>query len=225
MSPPLDSACFAAIDRWSTLRAAELPGTPALSAPLVVELPPGYDTSRVRVMIVGQETFGWGESLDYNKKPEETLETLKFWYRDFDRGARYRATPFWQAAGQIYAALNPGSDARAFIWSNLYKLDVGGRRPSAEREKEIDDAHLLQLEVAEWKPQVVVFFTGPQYDDRLLRCFPGATITPLSRALARVSHPDLPSASFRTYHPKYLRLSRQWATLTAITSMCEGSLA
>jgi hypothetical protein len=221
MSQELETAYLSAIARWSALRSAELPGTPALSAPLVVELPPGYDSSRVRVMIVGQESFGWGESLDYNKKADETLDTLKFWYRDFDRGARYRATPFWQAAGQIYSALNPGSDSRAFLWSNLYKMDVGGRRPSAEREREIDDAHLLQLEVAEWKPQVVVFFTGPQYDDRLLRCFPGATIVQLARALARVTHPDLPSLAFRTYHPKYLRLSRQWATLSTIASLCE----
>jgi len=221
MSEQLDSAYLDAVRRWRTLRSAEVPGAPRISAPLVIDVPPAYSGARVRLMIVGQESFGWGESIDHTLSAEDVLNTLRSWYREFDRASGYKATPFWQAAMQIFTALNPAATSRAFLWSNLYKMDVGGRRPSPDSEAALDDAHLIRAEIEALSPQVVVFFTGPAYDDRLLRCFPGATLTPVSRALARVSHPALPPLAFRTYHPRYLRMSRQWATLTQITSACD----
>lgn len=221
MSDPLAAAYLDAVRRWRGLRSSEVPGAPPISAPLVIDVPPGYEASQVRLMIVGQEALGWGESINPTLPAEDVLNTLRSWYRDFDRGSRYKATPFWQAAMQIFMALNPAATSRVFLWSNLYKMDVGGRRPSPANEAAFDDAHLLRVETEALRPHVVVFFTGPSYDDRLLRCFPGAMLTPVSRALVRVSHPALPPLSFRTYHPKYLRMSRQWATLTQITSACD----
>ena len=223
MPDQLTAVYLDAILQWRALRSAETPDTPALSAPLVIDAPPEYEAAQVRLMIVGQETLGWGESIAPTRDSEDILETLRDWYRDFDRGARYRATPFWQAAHQLFTTLNPSATARAFIWSNLYKMDVGGRRPPVDREAEINDAHILQTEVMALRPEVVVFFTGPQYDRRLIDCFPNATFTQISRTLARVAHPTLPLLSFRTYHPKYLRLSRQWATLATITAACTAA--
>lgn len=201
-----------AIELWTSLRTQH----PALSAPLLVHPTDEYARSRTRLMIVGQETLGWGEGLNSAESPEVLREKLQQGYRDFDLGANYKATPFWDASNQLYFGLNPSATSRAFIWTNLVKMDNARRRPGLEFESSISALNLLDAELAAFKPQVVVFFTGPRYDDLLLRTFAGATLTPVVKSLFRVEHPSLPIHSFRTYHPKYLRLSKQWSVLNEI---------
>ena len=72
--------------------------TPGLSAPFVVAPDANYRDAAVRLMIVGQETFGWGEGIDEGQSAEELVEILRGWYRSFNLGAKYRSTPFWCAA-------------------------------------------------------------------------------------------------------------------------------
>lgn len=58
------------------------------------------------------------------------------------------------------------------------------------------------------KPDVVLFFTGPNYDDLLLNVFDDIQFRSVSdkscRQLAVVSSKYLPEKSLRTYHPGYL---------------------
>jgi hypothetical protein len=72
-------------------------------------------------------------------------------------------------------------------------------------------------------PDAVIFFTGPWYEKRLELTFVGAQMHEVSglptNLLARLVHPDLPWHSYRTYHPNYLRRSRQWDLLTVITNL------
>lgn len=220
MAETLDALYLAAVQRWRELRAVEPTDALHLSAPLLIAAPAEYARAGCRVMIVGQQTAGWGETIDPRREAEDILAELQEGYRSFDLGAHYRPTPFWRAAHQVFATLNPGCHDRSFLWSNLYKIDLGGKRPPIERESEIADMKLLPAEIRTFSPHVVVFFTGPYYDQRLLGTFPGAMIEPVSKVVARVRHDLLPSFSFRTYHPKYLCLSRQWSALEEITSTC-----
>ena len=114
-----------AVTTWRQLRATH----PALSAPLVVAPGTAYAATKTRLMIVGQETLGWGENCDVGQPVGELVEVLEQWYRAFDLGAKYRSTPFWNAADQLFRRLNPETASRSFIWSNLVKMDSGGRRP------------------------------------------------------------------------------------------------
>jgi len=193
---------------------------PGLSAPFVVAPRSAYRRAAVRLLVVGQETFGWGEGIDKDQPAEQLVEILRDWYRSFDLGAHYRSTPFWSAADHVFRALNPAADSRAFLWSNLVKMDFRRSRLAPEIEERVADLRLLQLEIAEFSPEVVVFFTGPRYDERLKRSFPGARFEPAGSLLFRVIHPDLPPRSFRTYHPRYLRMSRHWSVLDDLISQC-----
>jgi hypothetical protein len=175
----------------------------------------------VRLLIVGQETYGWGEGIDHGQPVEELVDELSSWYRSFDLGAKYRSTPFWAAADQIYRALNPKAEGRAFLWSNLVKMDSGKSRVSAEVEERVAALRLLQLEIAAHRPEVVVFFSGPRYDHRLTASFPDAVLEAAGPLLSRVVHPDLPERSYRTYHPRYLRMSRHWDVLVELSSRCK----
>ncbi len=220
MNQELTVAYLKAVEHWRTLREMDPLGTPPISAPHLIDEPPGYGDSHYPVMIVGQETKGWGETIDPRRDPEGVLAELRAWYRGFALGAKYRPTPFWQAANKLFKALNSNSSAPSYLWSNLYKMDVGAGRPPVEIEAAPADTNLLPAELVAFNPRVVVFFTGPNYDRRLLDIFPGATFALLSNALAHVSHPSLPLLSFRTYHPKYLRLSRNWGVLDELVSAC-----
>jgi hypothetical protein len=102
------------------------------------------------------------------------------------------------------------------VWSNLNPVDVDKRRPY-EIEDQLAQLRLLSAQVTILRPDAVVFLTGPAYDGILNINFPGAvqaTVSALDiRTLCKVSHQDLPRKTFRTYHPKYLRLSKQYGSV------------
>lgn len=180
-----------------------------VSGPLLISVPSGYERAEVRLMIVGQQTNGW---------PSITvgLGELLRTYRDFDLGRSYTASPFWQASHQLFGGVNPEGPERAFLWSNLVRVDQHCERPKPEIEEAVSKLGLLSVELQLLKPDAVVFFTGPHYDERLCRTFAGIAYRELAPDVDRLEHPDLPVKSFRTYHPRYLWQAKKRAALEAI---------
>ena len=181
----------------------------AVSGPLLVTTPYSYAQTRVRLMIIGQQTYGWpsvGVGL------EELLRT----YKEFDLGREYYSSPFWQASHRVFRSVNPDGPERAFLWSNLVRVDQNGKRPCAEIENAVSDLGLLNRELHILEPDAAVFFTGPHYDDRLRRTFPRVRYHELAEDVERLEHQDLPVKSFRTYHPRYLWQAKKRAALTRI---------
>ena len=205
-----------AVHDWARLRETH----PQLSAPLLLNPPSEYFSLQNRLMIVGQETLGWGEELSADDSTSDLVAALRSGYSNFALGAGYRSTPFWAAANQLFKVLNPAATTRCYLWSNLVKMDDAGRRPNAELERVVADLGLLEAEIESYDPQVVIFFTGPYYDARLVATFPGAELVRHSKPVARLVHPNLPTRTFRTYHPRYLRMSRQWHALDEIADRC-----
>jgi hypothetical protein len=189
-----------------------LPG--GVSKPLLMQVPSGYGATPQKLMIVGQETKGWGP-----KGAQPSVADLMGGYAGFNLGANYRRNPFWVASHQLHRALNPDAPEPSFLWSNLVKVDQNERRPTAEVEETVARLGLLAMEIGVTRPDVVVFFTGPRYDARLEATFPGARLEEAGPKVSRVVHRDLPELTFRTYHPGYLRRSRQWAVLSELASL------
>jgi len=180
-----------------------------VSGPLLMKVPEAYRCAGVRLLIVGQQTYGW---------PSVTvgLDELLRTYVAFDLGSEYYSSPFWQASHQVFRAVNPDGPDRAFLWSNLVRVDQYGKRPSAEIEDVVSGLGLLNREFQILKPDAAVFFTGPYYDERLRQTFPGVRYHDLDHDVVRLEHEELPAMSFRTYHPRYLWLGRKRAALTSI---------
>ena len=186
-----------------------VPNTGRQSGPQLLCVPDAYMECRVKLMIVGQEPYGWYEGKF--AAPYDVSELMKA-YAEFGLGVQWRGTPFWQAAHQVYRGLNPDGPPDAFLWSNLVKLDVGGRRPGEDLTSNVLGLRLLQHELTITQPDVVVFFTGPTYDRFLSKSFPNTTRSEIVPGLNHV-HDDsgvLPPRTFRTYHPRYLRMARRW---------------
>jgi hypothetical protein len=175
-----------------------------VSCPLLLHVPEAYPASRCKLLVIGQQTRGWAQPGD------NTIETLQGKYDRFHLGEHLLRTPFWQACHKLAGALNGDELRYDFLWSNLIRVDQDRRRPDPLVEDEIGRVFpVLPREIEITQPDVVVFFTGPLYDARLLNTFPGLEIFKAAgykiQALARLRHPGLPYQSYRTYDPAYLR--------------------
>ncbi len=67
---------------------------------------------------------------------------------------------------------------------------------------------VFQQEIAALDPHVVIFLTGPYYDCVIKRFYPNPKEFELppfkTRQVMRIGAPDLPTLTFRSYHPGYV---------------------
>ena len=212
---------------------------PEISPPLLLRIPPDWERSPYPVMVVGQETQGWGLNEKYHNQPggpceicpykeyipakgrkvAQPIDALLHLYETFDFAETQpetRRSPFWRA----FRELKKTDPQTCLVWSTLYRVDfkehsVLNAPKSTLREIREAQRGLLSDEIRILGPLVVVFFTGPNYDNEIEAEFPGVEFCPVeastsTRKLARLEHPQLPHSSFRTYHPNYLQRSGNW---------------
>ena len=192
-----------------------------ISYPLLIHAFPKYQQANVKLFVVGQQTYGWGFNKyrdeywcpsKWDNSFEKLIGELIKVYKNFHLGEDYYSTPFWRAAYNLYRKLNAYGPEYGFLWSNLVKVDQDQNRPEGFVEEIVCNSFpVLPLEIEVTRPDVVVFFTGPRYDQRLKQTFRALSFDKIQgydeRTLSRVVHGGLPKNSFRTYHPKYLSLS------------------
>lgn len=75
--------------------------------------------SKHKLMIFGQETYGWYE--DYIRTEKDVQECLKQ-YEDFRLGENYSSL-FWQYAHLLNMKIN-GTDYLNFVWANVNRGGV-----------------------------------------------------------------------------------------------------
>jgi len=215
-------------------KAADLPPALAgdLSAPLAMAMPPEWQESQHKILIVGQETLGW----DYRWSADDwksglldgpgrsdRAKALINAYEAFDLAAsqpKSVRSPFWRAQRAL-ADRFEGGDYRKVLWTNLSRCDttmadhgVASVWKTLSYEDLDTMCHwqspLLRAEIANSGAKRVIFFTGPNYDYLLDRTFSAVQYKPVfdgvaEREAARMVSPDLPLQSFRLYHPAYLQ--------------------
>lgn len=160
-----------------------------------------YWRSSRKVAFVGQETKGWPSEPD--------IYAQMATYTRFNLGKGYYSSPFWNIIRKFEAALTGSTFSSA--WLNLNRYDEGGRQPTVKNQRILAELDFLLLEeLTLINPAVVIFFTGPSYDQRISKLLEARPLEIESfppRQLCRLLSPVLTSVIFRSYHPKYLRLS------------------
>jgi hypothetical protein len=173
-----------------------------LAGPLLMSPNSDYFNSTNKLLIIGQETNGWSYHID-------DLEKQMQQYEDFNVGIEYYSSPFWNITRKVEDAL--GNKPHSCAWTNLNKFDLDAGRPNGQYEtaiSELDDILLSELKIL--KPDFCLFYTGPSFDNRLKTIFndiefieiPNFTI----RQFCKLKHPCLPENSYRSHHPKSLRI-------------------
>lgn len=158
-------------------------------------------------MIVGQQPFGWsgGPNTSWDNDESE-VDALLNLYRKFDLGGHYRATPFWSFSHKIAAQINESE--KSFLWSNLLKVDKDGQRVEPVEEDQLKSIGLLAEEIEIIHPDVILFFTGPDYDSVLCKHLAVTLDERGNRLMSEVKGFQFGTLALRTYHPMYLRLAK-----------------
>ena len=164
-----------------------------------------YKKSRYQLVIFGQETNGW--YCDYMNSEEELKKNIQK-YKDFRLGEKYNSL-FWRYAHRFNEELN-GFDNQNFVWLNINKFGKdsdAGRPEQAVLDNEVKFYNLLADELSILKPNVCLFFTGPDYDQDITRKLPDVTFREFGgfelKKVAQLCSRNLPHHSYRTYHPGY----------------------
>ena len=177
--------------------------------PHLISPPVEYKDSNLKVLYVGQETNGWEGAY---KKSKGTDHLLKV-YDDFANGGKAfkRGGQFWNAIKFFQNKFLELDSSSQFVWSNLIKVgkDHNKGRPCntvLDWQKPWDP--ILKKEIFTFKPDVAIFFSGPNYDGLIKKHFPDIEFIPIGdyniRELCGLKSKSLPRDSFRTYHPGYL---------------------
>src|SRR5438045_2506730 len=148
-----------------------------LSKPFFISVPEGYPTRTPKVLIVGQQTNGWGDGPKEFSPADPVGSLMATYEKVFLHGPHSGA--YTQGSIELYKALDPGGPDRGCVWSNLVKVGEGNARPT---DREVEDSvarlALLEAELRILKPDIAVFFTGPDYDARLRTTFPDVRFVP-----------------------------------------------
>ena len=176
-----------------------------MNGPFLIAPNDAYQQAAIKVAFIGQETNGWSNKPDIS----EQMTT----YINFNLGENYKyrkISPFWGVIRKIETALTGSILSSA--WLNLNRYDQDKKAPSIGNQlilSELD--YLLVEELKLIAPDVVIFLTGPHYDQRITSLLQGEK-TPIDgfnqRKLCQIKSPALTSMIFRTYHPNYLRRAR-----------------
>jgi hypothetical protein len=201
-----------------------------LSQPQLMVIPQSYMDSEIRLMIVGQESGGWGDPA-WDASSDEGRALLLSDYTGFNLalGNRSHGTPFWQASYRIRDLLNPKGAPNSFLWSNLVPVSEkqgNGKfgHPSDEVAKTATALRLLQTEMEVARPDVVVFFTGVSHDPLLRSAFPEAQIVDLGEGIAEVKGLPAGSVAYRCEHPLTLQTSKRLSVLDRVATLARDSI-
>jgi len=168
-----------------------------------------YTIQPFPLLVVGKETFGWCPFSDIVSVEE--CAKMMLVYEDFNVGERYYATPFWNMIRKIEIAL--GNEPYSCAWTNVSKYDQNSGTPDIAHEKLFSTVdNILLDEIRIITPKVCFFFTSYKFDNRLKNTFEQIEFIDVdgfsNKVLCQLKHPSLPFLSFRTYHPRYLRMRR-----------------
>ncbi|MBK7852140.1 MAG: hypothetical protein IPJ66_13705 [Bacteroidetes bacterium] len=198
-----------------------------LAGPLLMKCDDSYmnNFTKFKILFIGQEA-GWEIS---KETMIENLLNKYSSYLDEKVNKIGGSSPFWQYALKINKILNPGNaNKKCFLWTNLCKFSDDSK-PLSESDylKEIEHIKILLDEIKIIQPDLIIFFTGPNYDSKIRDQFGQKVIFTqilddvAERELAYVQHESLyPSRIvIRTYHPGYLKRSSKFQYLDFITEL------
>ena len=172
-----------------------------MNGPFLIHPPEAYWEANLKVAFMGQETTGWNYT---GTVPKQMAK-----HKNFALRKNHNRGPFWNVIRKFEKSLCV--TAYSSSWQNLNRYDQDRKRPSKSNREilsELDFLTLKELEILH--PDVVILFTGPVYDFRIKSLLGGVLVDVdgfKRRELCLIKSPLIDATIFRTYHPKYLRIS------------------
>lgn len=174
---------------------------------IFVENEEQYLSADIRIAIYGQETNGWYEL-------DNSIEGIQQGYHEFFnlKECYSYGGQFWNGFKRFLNKLNekyPNKNIRP-IWNNIVKIGCNDRKgfpPNYIHDIERKFFPIIKEEMEILKPNIVLFLTGPNYDEIIENNFgdlKSEALHPFNeRQLSKIEIENVEFA-FRTYHPNYL---------------------
>lgn len=172
-----------------------------------------YLKTKFKILFVGKECNGW-----FGDVSDDVVGGMNK-YDNFNLSKNGNRTVFWQYVYWINSLFNPEQrEGNNFLWTNISKfctLNGEGLDWSVHTET-VKHFNCLADEIKIANPDIVLFFSGHSYDDKIRIQFDGdiqfkKVFDEISeRELAKVEHPELPKHTYRVYHPKYLQIKNKY---------------
>jgi len=179
-----------------------------------------FVSADIRVMIYGQETNNW-----FGEFNSDIPITLNNYDTFINKGECWSyGGQFWNGVARFITKIKEKyPEKKIEIVSNnivkIGKLNEKGFPPKYIYEIERSHFNVIPEELKIIKPNVVIFFTGPNYDSVITDNFGKLEFETVSgfssRWLSKVNLTDVEFA-FRTYHPNYLWRNNIDKTFNAI---------
>ena len=176
-----------------------------------------YLSSEIKLMVFGQETNGWEGAYSHADTFNNDIDRenwLKGIYDGFftSKYCFSYASQFWNGVSKLVNTIEDRTEKSVgLLWNNIVKIGKEGDKGCPEDsildwQKPALDFIIEEIKTAQ--PDIVIFFTGPNYDDRLQAVFSDiqfkSSPTRSTRELSIVASDNLPLRSIRTYHPNFL---------------------
>jgi hypothetical protein len=160
---------------------------------------------------------------EFKEKPDSVpalVEGYRFFNFSKTHSVNHRA-PFFSAYRRIREAVGDDLDSfdTSVLWTNLIRMAYDGGsilqiNNISIRNRLFDiSGEVLRCEIRALSPDAIIFFTGPRYDDALKRAFQDVKFNKIAeydwQTFSSMQSSMLPEYSWRTYHPAYLRRSKQ----------------
>lgn len=186
------------------------------SNPLLIKVDEGYESAKLKVMIVGQETDKWKQTFKDN--PCSVAALMGGYYDYFQKvlvgkDKKISNRRFWNRSNFRYFKENLerefGKNNIGYVWNNLSKIGKNSRgqvTPDIEA-LESDYFNVLSQELRILKPDVIIFNTSYTRDcqlaEKLCVTIEDAGYSENKKAIAKVNFEQgyQHIIAYRTFHP------------------------
>jgi hypothetical protein len=87
--------------------------------------------------------------------------------RGFKIYRKWDFTPFWKGMRRLYQSIAINDSDDGFLHTELVRFDLNQKRPPEHVENLLQkEYNVLPMEIRALNPDVLIFLTGPDYDDR-----------------------------------------------------------
>ena len=184
--------------------------------PLMLKVNDEWINADLKIMIFGQENNFWagecGNRAIFCGKINEVIEIYeKFYLKDL-----MYACPFWNEYRNIIKGTKSQGKKISFLWNNIVKIGRLGIGCVPEIHKITNENfNIIADEINISKPDVLVFFTGPNYDNKIFDAlgkytkFPIENFNPRQLCEIKFDTDYNLKYSIRTYHPGYLYRNKE----------------
>jgi hypothetical protein len=175
------------------------------SHPLLLRINSEYENAETKIMFFGQETNEWHGPFEEG----DDVTTLLGDYENFYLNKGYYASPFWNNFNKLKVQ-NAANNSKkiGYIWNNLLKIGNCriGRPQNGLLNYTLEYFNVIPNEIEILKPDILLFFTGPNYDHFIKDRFgeySDETVEGFDkRSLCKLNFKNLPvKLALRTYHP------------------------